>query len=68
MELWSLSVSLCDNKWLQLSPSPVRLQDVRWDPSHCCNLLSVELVLMNLKALDALVEGLLGSQTPKELT
>jgi len=25
-ELWSLSVRLCDNKWLQPSPSPVRLQ------------------------------------------
>jgi len=33
----------------------------------CYNLLSVELVLMDLRALGALVEGLLGSQIMKEL-
>jgi hypothetical protein len=66
-ELCFSSATLIYNKWLLPSLSPLVLQYIRQDPPLCCNLLSVHLVLTDLKARNRLVVGLLGSQVMKEL-
>jgi len=50
---WSSFTSLVA-EWLQPSSPPVSLQNGRYGPSYCCNLLSVELVLTDLEALNRL--------------
>jgi hypothetical protein len=59
LKFWSSSTNLVTKLYLQPSPSPVDLQHVSCDPSNCCDVLGVELVLTDRAVLNSRA-GLLG--------
>ena len=58
-KFWSSSTNLVTKLYLQPSPSPVGLQHVSCDPSNCCDVLGVELVLTD-RAVQNSRAGVLG--------